>query len=402
MTRDYRIGKICRYIKILAVTLLIFSPLSNAAWVDNSPELARGDVTDFALAPSLPARVIATVEGAAQRGVWTSFNSGTNLTWTRQLSTTGQSYNGAAIKADDFLFMLAGVLNGEIEISADGFNSRGPTTNSASHISWIIEYSLSAFDTVYAAGNSGGLTGGTLQKSIDAGNSWIAYDVGGDPNPPLFSLAIAPTDANTVYVGAQPDGASNGLYKTTDGAVNWTYLPALNFTQVDAVAVDPVDLDYVYAGTEVSGQIQRSSDGGVSWAVVHDPDPNNGGVTGFTRVLGLAINPADRRIIYAVGGSGSIKVIASTDCGVSWANVDSTGLVSGLPDKVVIDSINNYVMVHTNTGFMYREALLTTATGDCIANPGAPDGDGGAFDYLLLGMLMLIGVVRYRTRRISA
>jgi hypothetical protein len=58
-------------------------------------------------------------------------------------------------------------------------------------------------------------------------------------------------------------------------------------------------------------------------------------------------------------------------------------------------------MVRTNTGFMYREALLTTATGDCSADTGFPSsgGSGGAFDWLLLLVLMLIAVVRYRTSR---
>jgi hypothetical protein len=120
-------------------------------------------------------------------------------------------------------------------------------------------------------------------------------------------------------------------------------------------------------------------------------------------VRGLVINPANRRIIYAVGGSGTTKVIASTDCGVSWRNVDATGIISGLPDKAVIDPINDLVMVRTTTGFMYGEVLLTTATGDCSADTGFPSSGGGggsgAFDYLLLGMLMLIGVVRYRARQ---
>jgi hypothetical protein len=295
--------------------------------------------------------------------------------------------------------MLAGVSGGEVEVSANGFVNRGPTVNSASHSSWIIEYSPSDFDTVYAAGYTSVLSSGTLQKSIvpEPDVIWVSFPIGGDPNPPTFSLAIAPTDANTVYVGAQPDGASNGLYKTSNGAISWSYLSALNFPRVDAVAVDPVDLDYVYAGTAGSGLIQRSSDGGANWAIVHDP--NNGGVDGFTSVRGLAINPADRRIIYAVGGSGTTKVIASTDCGVSWANVDATGLIGGLPDKAVIDPTNDLVMVRTNTGFMYREALLTTATGDCSADTGFPSSGsgGGAANWLLLSMLMLIGVVRYRT-----
>ena len=392
MIPDCLIGKNCYYIKILAVVLATFSSASSAAWILNSPPGAA--VTDFALAPSNPAIVLATTAGA-NLGIWTSPLSGNGTTWDRKFVTPG--YNGAAIKADNFNFMLAGILGGEIEVSADGFELKGPTIGSAIHTSWIIEYSLTEFDTVYAAGYTSALSSGTLQKSVVSLPDvvWVSYPIGGDPNPPTFSLAIAPTDADTVYVGAQPDAADNGLYKTTDGAVSWSYLSALSFTQVDAVAVDPVDRDYVYAGSEVSGLIQRSSDGGVTWVIVHDP--LNGGVTDFISVRGLAINPADRRIIYAVGGSGTTKVIVSTDCGVTWANVDATGLVSGLPDKVVIDPMNNYVMVRTGTGFMYREALLTTATGDCrIATRSS--GNAGALDSLLLGMLLLIGIVGYRNR----
>ena len=397
MTPGYQKGRNCWYVKILLVVLAIFAPASNAAWVLNSPPGAA--VTDFALAPSNPAIVLVTTAGA-NLGIWTSPLSGNGTTWDRKFVTPG--YNGAAIKVDNENFMLAGVLGGEIEVSANGFDLKGPTIGSASHTSWIIEYSLTEFDTVYAAGYTSALSSGTLQKSVVSLPDvvWVSYPIGGDPNPPTFSLAIAPTNADTVYVGAQPDAADNGLYKTTNGAMSWDYLPALNFTQVDAVAVDPVDLDYVYAGTASLGLIQRSVDGGDNWVILHDP--NDGGVTGFTRVYGLAINPADRRIIYAVGGSGATKVIVSTDCGASWANVNATGLDFGLPDKVVIDPINNYVMVRTTSGFMYREALLTAATGDCSADTGLPStrsGSGGAFDWLLLSMLMLIGVARYRTSR---
>jgi len=398
MTRSYLVGKSCWYVKVLFITLVTFAPAINAAWLSNGP--AGVEVTDFALAPSKPATVIAT-SSVGNRGIWTSADSG--ATWTQRVNT--ESYDGAAFKADNFNYMQAGVFEGVIRNSVDGGVLWADTNFSASHDSWIIAFSPSSVNTVYAAGYTGGPPDtGILQKSTTDPTimvDWDSFAIGGDLNPPTFSLAIASTDANTVYVGAQPSGDNNdGLYKTTDGAVSWSYLSSLNITLVNALAVDPTDPDYVYAGTAGSGLIQRSSDGGANWAIVHDP--NNGGVTGFSSVRGLAINPADRRIIYAVGGSGTTKVIVSTDCGVSWRNVDANGLVNGLPDKVVIDPINDWVMVRTTFGFMYREALLTNATGDCSANPGAPRGDGGAFGYLLLGMLMLIGVVRYRTGRISA
>jgi hypothetical protein len=391
MTRGYLIGKSCWYFQILVLALAIFPLATSAAWTYNAPPL--GAVTDFALAPNTT-RVLATATDP-NRGIWTSINSGG--TWVRPDNT--QSYHGAAVETDKFNRTLAGVSGGVIEVSSNILGPWAAAPGSASNSSWIIEFSLSEFNTAYAAGYTEGPPDtGILQKTIDAGDNWDSFDIGSDPKPPTFSLAIAPTDVDTVYVGAQPNGASNGLYKTTDGAISWSYLSALNFPQVDAIAVDPVDLDYVYAGTEVSGLIQRSSDGGANWAILHDP--SNGGVADFTNVRGLAINPADRRIIYAVGGGGFTKVIASTDCGATWADVDSTGLDSGFPSKVVIDTINGLIMVSTDTGAMYAEALLTTATGDCSANTGFPSsgggGSSGAFDYLLMGMLMLIGVVRYR------
>jgi hypothetical protein len=315
-----------------------------------------------------------------------------------------QSFHGAAVKTDSFNNTLAGVADGVIEVASDILGPWSASAGSDTNSSWIIEFSLSAFDTAYAAGYSSGTNTGILQKSTDAGNNWSPSTIGGDANPPTFSLAIAPTDANTVYVGAQPAGASNGLYKTIDGAASWSYLSNLSFPRVDAVAVDPVDLDYVYAGTSSSGLIQRSVDGGANWVILHDPDDNDGGVEDFTSVRGLAINSADRRIIYAVGGSGATKVIVSTDCGASWRNVDATGLDFGLPGKVVLDPINGLVIVSTDAGAMYQEVLLTNATGDCDPRTGTSRGGGGsgAFDYLLLGMLMLIGVVRYRKSSISA
>jgi len=394
MMRGYLIGKNYWSLKILLVALAIFAPASNAAWEFNGP--AGAFVTDFALAPSNPALVLATAAGANE-GIWYSDISGNPTTWTRRISS--QPYDGAAMQANAFDFMLAGVRNGEIEVSTDRFVNRGPTAGGDSNLSWIIEYAPSEPDTVYAAGHTPSVPDGILQKSTDSGNNWVTSDIGGDANPPTFSLAIAPTDVNTVYVGAQPAGASNGLYKSTNGAISWSYLSALNFPRVDAVAVDPVDLDYVYAGTTNSGLIQRSVDGGANWVVLHDP--SNGGVAGFAGVSGLAINPADRRIIYAVGGIGSTRIIVSTDCGVSWANVDETGLDTSEPDKVVIDPINDYVMVRMNSGFMYREALRTDATDDCDASTRS-SGSGSSFDFLLLGMLMLIGIVRYRKSLISA
>jgi hypothetical protein len=402
MARSHLIDKNCWYVQVLVLALATFAPTINAAWQSNEPPGVV--VTDFALAPSKPASIIATSE-VGSRGIYTSITSGADWGLNKENS---QGYYGAAFKADNFNYMLAGVADGVIRLSVNAGDFWADTLFSDTNDSWIIEFSASSVSTVYAAGFTNGTPDtGIVQKSTNATDAvldleWAATAaIGGDLSPPTFSLAVAATDADTVYVGTRPSGANNdGLYKTADGGASWSYLSALNIVQVDALAIDPTNPDYVYAGTEGSGLIQRSVDGGANWVILHDPDDNDGGVAGFTSVLGLAINPADRRIIYAAGGSVATKVIVSTDCGASWANVGDPGLINDLPDKVVIDPDNDWVMVRTPTGFMYREALLTPATGNCSADTGFPSsrGGGSSFDYLLLGMLMLIGVAKYRTR----
>ena len=64
----------------------------------------------------------------------------------------------------------------------------------------------------------------------------------------------------------------------------------------------------------------------------------------------------------------------------------------------------NLVMVVTDTGAMYRETLLTAGIGACDPDTGfsSSGSGGGSLNWLLLSMLMLIGVVRYRTGPISA
>jgi photosystem II stability/assembly factor-like uncharacterized protein len=78
---------------------------------------------------------------------------------------------------------------------------------------------------------------------------------------------------------------------------------------VNALALDPVQPEIVYAGT-YKGGVVRSTDGGKSWRAV------NAGLKEKGYVLALTIDQARPENVYAGGESG---VFRSTNGGGSWS-----------------------------------------------------------------------------------
>lgn len=149
----------------------------------------------------------------------------------------------------------------------------------------------------------------------------------------VTSIAPHPTDPQTVYVGA----ASGGVWKSTTGGATWSPLTDSQCAAaIGAVAVDPVNPAYVYAGTgeintfEFPGcGVLRSSDAGASWtAPASNPvgqyhgkivvDPATAGRAGQTTLL--AATSAGLYVSNNSGASWSLKV-----SGVAWSAAAITG-----------------------------------------------------------------------------
>ena len=80
----------------------------------------------------------------------------------------------------------------------------------------------------------------------------------------VYSLDIAPSNANILYAG----GESGGLWKTTDKGLHWDLLTAsVLHGSFGAVKIHPTDPNTVYAAT--SGKIIKTTDGGASWSTVY-------------------------------------------------------------------------------------------------------------------------------------
>src|SRR5580658_3488867 len=202
-----------------------------------------------------------------------------------------------------------------------------------------------------------GSVGGGVWKTENSGRTWNPIADEGIPIGSIGAIAVAPSNANVVYVGTgEPDIRSqhsdgNGMYKSTDAGKTWTHIGLENTRQIGRVAVDPTNANRVYVAAlghvydaNPDRGVYRSTDGGATWKkiLVNAKDPNNVGA------IDIAINPKNPRVLYAalwatrrppwsvyapsnLPGGGLFK---STDGGDTWKQ-----LGGGLPSDDFVGKI---------------------------------------------------------------
>lgn len=122
---------------------------------------------------------------------------------------------------------------------------------------------------------------------------------------PLSSVAIDPTNPETVYAGTGGE-----VVKSTNGGLSWrTCLEAPSGLAIfySGLAIDPLFSSNVYAATNVG--VFKSTDAGGSWAAIGPPGPN-------PIAYSVAVDPVTPSTILAGTADGLFK---STDRGVSWS-----------------------------------------------------------------------------------
>jgi photosystem II stability/assembly factor-like uncharacterized protein len=183
---------------------------------------------------------------------------------------------------------------------------------------------------------------GGVWKSNDFGNTWnpIFDD---QPSGSVGAIAVAPSDANIIYVGSgeglqRPDLAvGDGVYKSTDAGQTWTHLGLRDAQQITAIVVDPRNPERVFVAAEghpygpnAERGVFRSLDGGQTFEKVLYKNENIGAAD-------LVMDPGDPQILFAalwaarvapwevrsgesfiIPGSGLYK---STDGGSSWRQI---------------------------------------------------------------------------------
>ena len=146
------------------------------------------------------------------------------------------------------------------------------------------------------------------------------------PEGNRFTAAVGiPGDPLTYYVGA----ASGGIFKTTDGGVNWTPIfDEVPVQSIGSLAIANSDHNIVWAGTgegsirshiSLGEGVFRSEDAGKSWKLM--------GLEKTGRIPRLAIDPANPNTVYvcalgnAYGPQPERGVFRTTDGGATWTKV---------------------------------------------------------------------------------
>ncbi len=219
----------------------------------------------------------------------------------------------------------------------------------------------------------GTATGG-LWKTANSGTTWEVLFDDLDDVVSIGDVAIAPNDANLVWVGTgennnrQSGSWGNGVYKSIDGGHTWKHMGLRDSRHIARIIVDPIDHDVVYVaalgslwGAGKERGVFKTTDGGLTWTNVLSVNED----TGATE---LVQDPSNNKVLYAAtyqrrratwgfngGGLGS-GIHKTSDGGRTWTKLTS-GIPSGPLGRIGMD------IYRANPNILYARIEHQSETG---------------------------------------
>ncbi len=221
-----------------------------------------------------------------------------------------------------------------------------------------------------------GAADGGVFKTENGGLTWQRTWPKNAPGA-LGSLAIAPSDPQTVWAGTGESAVRNdasygdGVWVTRDGGKRWHNVGLRDSYTISSILVDPRDPLRALAGVlgnpfsdSADRGVYRTTDGGRTWRHTLYAGPQSG-------VSDMAYDARDPRIVYAgvwqlrrkpwtFSSGGPVDgIYKSADGGVTWRELHGGGLPSGIMGRIGIavapsDPRRVYALIQSKAGLLWR------------------------------------------------
>ncbi len=207
---------------------------------------------------------------------------------------------------------------------------------------------------LYVAAWEVGQTTGGLWISRDAGKSW--REVMGMHGQSIRALTQAPSDPKTFIAGTR-----DGVFRSTDAGVTWTPISpqeSREIYDVESVAVDPSDINIMYAGTWHLPW--KTVDGGKTWHSIKQ------GLIVDSDVFSIILDPVQPNIAFLSACSGIYK---SENGGEQFHKIQGIPMSARRTRKLLQDPVNRQVVYAGTTEGLYK----TTDGGKTFTRMTGPD-----------------------------
>ncbi|MDZ4821960.1 MAG: hypothetical protein SH856_00700 [Flavobacteriales bacterium] len=223
-----------------------------------------------------------------------------------------------------------------------------------------------------------GATGGEVWKTEDGGNYWFCVSDSNFTSASVGALAVAPSDANVLYVGMGEAAIRNtaimgdGIYKSEDAGKSWKHVLKLDASATGRMIVHPQDPDIAFAaimgkmfGKNKERGVYRTTDGGKSWKNIFFKNDSTG-------CIDIDFDPTNPNILYASfwqvnrkpwkldsGGPGC-ELFKSNDGGETWKSLSQNpGMPIGVLGKIcsAVSPTNPnrvYALIENKNSGLYR------------------------------------------------